>query len=355
VSCPRNRSSLFIVIFLCYHLAIADYPLACGSQTRGGIVAVKKTLKIAGLIVVAVIVIVALVLWFKLGDIIETAVETNGPLYTGGPVSLGKVSVSLLRGEAGLRDVVVANPAGYRTTSAFKLDEVSVKLDMGSLAKNTIVIKEIYVDGPEITFEKSLKKSNIAQILENVETAAGRGAQGTEKEESVEEREGKKVIVDHVLIKDAKIRLSTALLIGKTICIPLPRMEINDIGKESDGTSFPEAISHILTALLQNVTKAISAAGKLSVDGVKAVGAAAVEGTDAVTDAAQKVREEAVLGVKTVGDVAATGLSKTGDTAKEFGKGLKEGAGKAGETVGESASKIVKGIGGLLGKRSDEE
>ena len=315
----------------------------------------KKTLKIAGLIVVAVVLVVALVLWFKLGDIIETAVETNGPRYTGGPISLGKVSVGLLRGEAGLKDFVVANPAGYRTTSAFELDEVSLKLDMGSLVKDTVVIKEIYIDGPEITFEKSLKKSNIAQILENVETAAGRGAQGTEREESAEESEGKKVVIDHVLIKNAKIRLSTALLIGKTVSIPLPSIEINDIGKETDGTSFPEAISYILTALMQDITKAISAVGELAVGGVKAVGDAAEEGAGAVTDAAQKVGEEAVLGVKAAGDAVEAGLSKTGDTAKEFGQGLGDGAAKVGKTAGESASKIVKVIGGLLGKASDEE
>lgn len=226
----------------------------------------KKALKIIGVVLVVLVLAAVLVVGFKLGSMIKAGVETVGPKFTGGPVTLEKAFVRPFSGKGRLQGLVIGNPKGYETPSAFELGEVAVKLDVGSLTGDTILIENIYIEGPEITFEKSLKKSNIAQILESVSGGDSENAPAEAEEEKpekapAEEAEGKKVIINHVLLKGAKVKLSTGLLMGKAVTLSLPPIELNDIGKEQGGASFSEAISEILTAILDGVTEIVSDAG----------------------------------------------------------------------------------------------
>ncbi|MDP6525884.1 MAG: hypothetical protein QGH15_16835 [Kiritimatiellia bacterium] len=324
-----------------------------------------KKLGIVVLVLLAVVAILLVVVVTRLGDVIKNAVETVGPGFTGGEVTLADVSVKPLKGEAGLRGFVVGNPEGYKTDKAFELGEVQVKVDLGSVTKDTIIINEIVIDGPEITYEKSLKKSNIAQILDNVNKAAGVEEGGEEpEEEPAEKGEGKKVVIDHVIVKNARVRLSTALLMGKAVSIPLPTIELEDIGKESEGTTFAEATSEILKAVLGSVTEAVSKSVELAGDAAKAVGDAAIKGADAAlkgagaaADAAAKgagaATDAAMKGAGAAADAATKGAGAAVDVAADAGKAVGDGAAKAGKAVGKGATKVVKGIGGLFGKGDD--
>lgn len=338
----------------------------------------KKKLGIAVLVFLVAVVAVLVVVLLRLGDIIKTAVQTVGPQFTGGAVTLADVKVSPFAGEAGLKELKVGNPEGFKTENAFELGEVKVKMDIGSVTKDTIIINEILIDGPEITYEKSLKKSNIARILENVNEAAGVSEEETEGEEpETEEAPGKKVVIDSVIVKNAKVRLSTALMMGKAVSLPLPTIELEGIGRESDGTSFAEATSEVLKAVSSSVTKVVAKSAEIAGDAVKAVGGAALEGAEAATEAALEgvglAKDAALKGVGSASDAAAKSADVAKDTAAKgvdaaaksagvavdaaanTGKAVGEGAAKAGKAVGEGASKVVKGIGGLLGRGGDSE
>jgi uncharacterized protein involved in outer membrane biogenesis len=264
----------------------------------------KRIFTITGIAVVIVIVLAIVVVGFHLGGVIEAAVETAGPTFTGGPVTLEKAFVRPFTGIAHLESLVVGNPDGYKTPSAFEVDEVSMKLNVQSLASDTIIIEEILIDGPAITFEKSLRKSNIAKILDNVEEATA-SAEGEHKSDTQEATgaagNGKKVVIEHVLIKGSKVKLSTAILLGKAVSLPLPPVELNDIGKEEGGTSFGAAMGEILAAILGSVTKVASAAGKAAVGGAKVAGDAAVGAGAAAADGAKAIGEGAGDAIKDVG------------------------------------------------------
>jgi len=112
----------------------------------------KKIVSIVGgLIAVVIIAVVAFVFLFA-GDAIKVAVEEMGPKLT---------------------------------KSDVKLDNISVKIDTSTIGKDTIVIKEIIINAPDViaefkkfsfnplkasaSIQQSLKTSNFIAIQKNVE------------------------------------------------------------------------------------------------------------------------------------------------------------------------------------------
>ena len=93
------------------------------------------------------------VLLSNLDSIIKTAVEEGGSEATQANVTSSEVDILANEGKAALRRFSVSNPAGFETPSAFKLGEVAVTLDIGSVTEDTVHIKEILISGPEVTYE----------------------------------------------------------------------------------------------------------------------------------------------------------------------------------------------------------
>jgi hypothetical protein len=66
---------------------------------------------------------------------------------------LNEAAVSANSGQGTLRGLSVGNPKGFKTPTAFELDEISLTLDIGSITSDPIVIKEIVVSAPRVTYE----------------------------------------------------------------------------------------------------------------------------------------------------------------------------------------------------------
>jgi hypothetical protein len=58
-------------------------------------------------------------------------------------VRLNEAAVSANSGQGTLRGLSVGNPKGFKTPTAFELDEISLTLDIGRITSDPIVIKEI--------------------------------------------------------------------------------------------------------------------------------------------------------------------------------------------------------------------
>ena len=121
----------------------------------------KKILIVVGIVLV---VLIAVVLLF-LGNIVKTGIETAGPKIAGVPMTVEKVGINPLSGSVNVKALVIGNPEGFKTDSCMELGEFKLDIDMGSLFTDTIVIKRIRIDAPEITYERGLKASDIIRIF----------------------------------------------------------------------------------------------------------------------------------------------------------------------------------------------
>ncbi|MHC4886507.1 MAG: hypothetical protein ACYTGH_15635 [Planctomycetota bacterium] len=218
----------------------------------------KKVLVV--LVVLVVLAVAALVvIGGSIGTAIEAGVETVAPKATGSTVTLNNVDVSLLGGAASLNGFVVGNPEGFKTSSAFELGDVKVKLDLGSLSSDTIVIKQILIDGAQVTWEGSLKGSNIGRIQKNVETFVSTLTSGESapEEESEEEAGETKVVIEEFVFSNAKVRLSVTLAQGKAMTIPIKDIRLTDIGKEEEPKTMGETINEIMPEVFKGIREAV--------------------------------------------------------------------------------------------------
>jgi len=235
---------------------------------------VKKALLIGGIVVIIAIVAV-LVLLGNINKIVKKGVETTGPIILKVPVTLESVDISFFSGSGELKGLTVGNPEGYKTDYAFRMDQIKVKLDVGSVTSDKIHINEIVIDSPNIIYEGSIGKSNINRILENVKAITGEGGEDEEQGPAADSQ-GKKLQIDYFIIRNASISASTGILQGKKLTIPLPTLELRDIGKEKDSD-----ISDVIERVLKAVNEAVIPAVKKEVfnieGGLKGAGGAVKE------------------------------------------------------------------------------
>lgn len=247
----------------------------------------KKVLLITG----AVILVLLVVLMLSLGAIIKTAVTTAGPKLAGVPIQLQKVTVNPFGGLVHIKGLIIGNPQGFNTPSAMELSEFKVDLAMGSLFTDTIVIKQILIDGPQITYEKSLKSSNLSTLQDNLapkKEAAAPKTDAAPAKEPAEKKAAKKVIIEDFQLNGAKVHVTITALGGKKMTLPLPDIKMKDIGKKSGGASPAEVISETFDAISKAVVEAVASAGDIAGDALKNVGGAATDAAKGAVDSVKK-------------------------------------------------------------------
>lgn len=252
----------------------------------------KKGLLITG--VVILVLIAALV--FSLGHIIKAGIETAGPKFAQVPMSVANVRLNLFTGTVHIKDLIVGNPEGFNTPSAMELGELDVDIAMSSLFSDTIVIKKILIDAPQITYEKSLKSSNLSALQANL---APKDAKKPAGEPAPEKKEGAdmNVVIEDFQLNGAKVHVTITALGGKKMTLPLPDIQMKDIGKESGGASLTEVLSETLGAVSKAVVDAVASTGGIAGDALKKVGGTATDASSGAVDAAKGAANSIKKGV----------------------------------------------------------
>ena len=260
----------------------------------------KRGLLIGAGAIVAIIIGIMVFLVSGLDSLVKEAVETVGTEATQAQVSLDKVEISLKSGSGALTGLTVGNPKGFKTPTAFKLGGISVKLDTGSIGGDPVVIEEIAIDQPQVTYEIGSGGSNIDAIQKNVDAYAKKFSSGG--------GEGPKLIINHLYIRGGKINVSAAFLKGKALATPLPDIHLKDIGKKEKGASPAEVANKVIGSMTKG---AGSAVGALNLDKMM----------ESVTKGAEGAAKAATEGAKSVGESLEKGMGEAGSGLKKlFGK-----------------------------------
>src|SRR5580765_8496925 len=173
-----------------------------------------------GLVVLLILGVLAVS--FFLDGAVKKGVETFGPQLTKVEVKLDAVKLSILSGGGSIKGLVVGNPQGYKTTNAISVGSATLALSPGSLLSDKVVIKQVEVIAPEITFEGGITENNLKTILDNLTAASGGTAEKKPETAPTEKTPGKKLQVDDFLIKDAKLHISLTGTGVQSITMPLP-------------------------------------------------------------------------------------------------------------------------------------
>ena len=250
-----------------------------------------KLLKLILAAFLVFVVVVVIAFHLLLNSFIKKGIETLGPKVTQTRVTLKKVKISPFSGSGEISGLVIGNPEGFKTTSAFELAHVSVDLNVKSLFSKQVIINEIIIRSPEVTYEAALGGSNIKRIKENVESLMSRIPGTQSKESDSKSKEPKKVEIGRFTFEDGNAQLSATILQGKAISIPLPTVELKDIGR-AEGVTFSEAMRKILIAISNTVLEAVTNSGKLGEvlgDSSKNIGESVKKGSSKVVGGLKKL------------------------------------------------------------------
>lgn len=218
------------------------------------------------------------------GRAVEQTVRSAGPLLMGVPVQLDHATVRIVRGYVSLDGLKVGNPEGFHTGHMVSVKHVHVKMDVRSMLTDTLLISEIVVEEPDISYEMSLTGSNVGKLAARFESDS---PVDRDMEKHRAGKPAKRVRIDRLMVKDGKVRLSTRLLHGVNAPIPLPDIEMKDIGKDEE-TTLGQAVARVFKSVLSSTTAVVTSSGKLVVDGATAAGSAAAESAKAVGKGAAK-------------------------------------------------------------------
>ena len=210
------------------------------------------------LFILAIIIGVALYL-FPLERVVKQLVNKYGSQVTGTSVNLSGFDINLQNGKAGINGITIANPKNYKTKYAIQLGNINVLVDLKSLTSDTIIIKEINVNEPVVSYEMmSLTQNNISDLIENINQYTTSSAQTEPQEKKKDDASAKKVIIKKVIIKNGKINgamTSAPDIISASV--PLPTITLNNIGQSSKGMTIADSIAFILNKVLSAVSTTV--------------------------------------------------------------------------------------------------
>jgi hypothetical protein len=204
-----------------------------------------------GIGVVVVIVIAVLIFGIsRLGPIIKTAVNTYGPKMTKTEVRVQDVGVSLLSGQAKLKDFYLGNPKGFKSAKAMSVKAVYVDVDEKSITGDRVIIDRVEVTSPEINYEKVPGTDNFQTILTNVKKTA-RSKPSSSKTTTPKEEGGKKFVIRDFIVTNGKVTMDMSVPGGSSISgsASLPDIHLKNVGEKSGGATVEEVFTIVLAEL----------------------------------------------------------------------------------------------------------
>jgi uncharacterized protein involved in outer membrane biogenesis len=221
---------------------------------------IRKWILRAALGLVVVLIAAFVFVAFSLGAIVKKTVERIGPTATKVEVTVKSAGVWLFAWRVELTGVFVGNPPGYKTACAITVEDVSVRIKPRSLFSNKLVVESISLNAPVITLEGGLRDNNLKKIEKNLDDYIGSSstAPNSSAPSSSPTKPERKLEVDELEIKGAKLQFNTRLSGGRTITVPIPDIHLRDLGSGQDGITAVEVGQRTLDAVLNAATTAIA-------------------------------------------------------------------------------------------------
>lgn len=223
----------------------------------------KILLKIVG-VLFALLAVALLALYLSLNIIVARTITHFGPALTKTPVSVGLVSISPFSGEGTVHNLTIASPDNYQAQPAILITRAVLRIDLASLLTDRVVIKEIFLDAPEVNFEQKFTSNNISAIRKNVNDYVSQFDDQTKKQK----RAARKFQINHLVINDGKARVGTG---GAAILFPLSNVDRRNLGGREKGITSAELTQLVFETFTNSVLKGV-ASGALFKEGTKSIG-----------------------------------------------------------------------------------
>jgi hypothetical protein len=199
--------------------------------------------------------------WFYLtnmNEAVKNSIEKFGPNLMSVHVHVADVIITAQTGEGRIRDLNVANPAGFKAPSAFYLPDVTINLDIHTMSADTILIHDIKLLSPDVNVEQNTTGNNLRIIEAHIE--------GT----LLDKADKKRFIVESFSTVNAKLHVSAPLVQPEVITIPLADIQLNGIGADVGGITASELLYIIFQELDKQIALAVTSRNLQNMIDIKA-------------------------------------------------------------------------------------
>jgi uncharacterized protein involved in outer membrane biogenesis len=273
----------------------------------------RKLFKLLFALVILLAVAIFVVGYFA-DDIAKAAIEKGGTEALGVTTTVEKCHIGFFTGKFSMNDLAIANPKSFGDGNFLQLGEGAIEISALSLLSDKIEVPELLLSGTRLNLIQGAGGSNYGTILDNLEKFQGPSEPSNE--------EGKRFIVKRLLIEDVVVTVLPVQQLGiGSVTVPIEKIELNDIGSESDkGVLLSDLAGIVVEAILKHAT----ATGRLP-DMIKATLDGKLAQVHGLKDAGIEKLEGLLDGAKLPGGVKVPDDAKKAiDGAKDaLGKGLK--------------------------------
>jgi hypothetical protein len=192
----------------------------------------------------------------QLGPAIKSTIVSDGALATQTQVLVGSVEFSPFTGAGALDGLAVGNPASFSSPYAVVVDRIALQVERGSLVgSGPIIVDSATVIAPQITYEarSPIATSNLETIKNNAQAYAVTPA-AIQAGSSA-----RKLIIRDLTIMGGSITVHLPLP-GDALTVPLPPLNLTNIGAGRNGAAPPEVIRIVCEAIADAAKKAVTAA-----------------------------------------------------------------------------------------------
>lgn len=194
--------------------------------------------------ILAIVIAGFLVVTLSLDGIIKSGIEENGSRLLQTQVNVNDVDISILNGAGSIKGFTVANPDKFSDEDAISIQEASIKIDLGSLLSDEIIVNDITVKSPQLYFEQKGFGANLKTLNDNMNLSSKSSSETG-------------LIIEHLLIENGQVTVSTDIERERTATASIESFELTGIGKDGSNT-VQQSVREVIEPLLEKaITEAI--------------------------------------------------------------------------------------------------
>jgi uncharacterized protein involved in outer membrane biogenesis len=225
----------------------------------------KKKIIILSLVFLSIVFLILDFLSYRVDKIVKNLIIEQGNQSLGQQVSVGKIDTSILGSSIKISNIEIKNLDGFKNRNIIQIKNINANFVLTSLFKDTIVIKDINIDGATLYYEVLINnkevKDNVSSFKPALKNPPGSSAKEIEaSKESESKKQSKKknkdFLINQLTINNTKINASSEFLdINKDIT--LNKMSFNNIGTDEKSTKFKEVLQMVFANVLLNINNEI--------------------------------------------------------------------------------------------------
>lgn len=225
----------------------------------------KKKIIILSVVFLSIVFLILDFLSYRVDKIVKNLIIDQGNQALGQQVSVGKIDTSILGSSIKISNIEIKNLDGFKNKNIIQIKNINANFVLTSLFKDTIVIKDINIDGATLYYEVLINnkevKDNVSSFKPALKNPAGFSTKEIEVSKESEsknqsKKKNKEFLINQLTINNTKINASSEFLdINKDIT--LNKMSFNNVGTAEKSTKFKEVLQMVFANVLLNINNEV--------------------------------------------------------------------------------------------------